>query len=117
MNNKDIINKFREIVEESREEDIYNYYTNLRNTLELLEKLEKENEVLNNKQTKIIADSFHEKMTEKFDEDFIPKYKIKEKIEELEKEKEDVADEINFKAFYRITDLKNIEIDILQKLL
>lgn len=48
---------------------------------------------------------------------YIPKSKIKEKIEELEKEKNTVIEEINFKAFYRITDLKNVEISVLQELL
>ena len=50
-------------------------------------------------------------------DDYIPKSKIKEKIEKLEKEKNTVIEEINFKAFYRITDLKNVEISVLQELL
>ena len=50
-------------------------------------------------------------------EDYIPKSKVKEKIEKLERQKETVIDEINFKAFYKITDLKNVEIGILKQLL
>ena len=42
--------------------------------------------------------------------------KIKAKIEELEKEK-NIPEEMDFKAFYRIKDLKNIEIAVLQSLL
>ena len=41
---------------------------------------------------------------------------IKAKIEELEKEK-NIPKEMDFKAFYRIKDLKNIEIAVLQSLL
>lgn len=44
------------------------------------------------------------------------KDKIKAKIEELEKEK-NIPEEMDFKAFYRIKDLKNIEIAVLQSLL
>ena len=40
---------------------------------------------------------------------FIPKSKIKEKIEKLERQKETVIDELNFKAFYKITDLKKLK--------
>ena len=43
-------------------------------------------------------------------------YKIKAKIEECEKEK-NIPYEMDFKAFYRIKDLKNIEIKVLQSLL
>lgn len=49
--------------------------------------------------------------------DFIPKQKIRDKIKELELEKEKVPSEIDFKAFYRISDLKNIEIGVLKSLL
>ena len=49
-------------------------------------------------------------------ENCIPKSKVKEKIEELEKLK-DVPHELDFKAFYRIKDLRNIEIGVLQELL
>ena len=44
------------------------------------------------------------------------KDKIKAKIEELEKEK-NIPEEMDFKAFYRIKDLKNIEIKVLESLL
>lgn len=42
--------------------------------------------------------------------------KIKAKIEEIEKEK-NIPQEIDFKAFYRIKDLKNIEIKVLESLI
>lgn len=51
-----------------------------------------------------------------FQENFVRKDKIKAKIEELEKEK-NIPKEMDFKAFYRIKDLKNIEIAVLQSLL
>ena len=51
-----------------------------------------------------------------FKENFVSKDKIKAKIEELEKEK-NIPKEMDFKAFYRIKDLKNIEIAVLQSLL
>ena len=47
---------------------------------------------------------------------YISKDKIKEKIEELEKEK-NIPHEIDFKAFYRIEDLKNIQLSTLKELL
>ena len=43
--------------------------------------------------------------------------KIKAKIEECEKEKNIIQSEMDFEAFYRIKDLKNIEIEVLQSLL
>ena len=48
--------------------------------------------------------------------DSIPKSKVKEKIEEIEKLK-DVPHELDFKAYYRVKDLRNIKIGILQQLL
>lgn len=51
-----------------------------------------------------------------FKENFIPKSKVKEKIEEIEKLK-DVPHELDFKVYYRVKDLRNIEIGILQQLL
>ena len=51
-----------------------------------------------------------------FKENFIPKSKVKEKIEEIEKLK-DVPHELDFKPYYRVKDLRNIEIGILQQLL
>lgn len=58
----------------------------IENLISRNKKLEQENKILKNKQTKIIADSFHEKMAKKFDDDFIKKSKIKAKIEELQNE-------------------------------
>ena len=48
--------------------------------------------------------------------DSIPKSKVKEKIEEIEKLK-DIPHELDFKAYYRVKDIRNIEIEILQQLL
>jgi hypothetical protein len=56
--------------------------SDIENLIKRNKELEQENKILKNKQTKIIADSFHEKMAKKFDDDFIPKSKVKEKIEE-----------------------------------
>lgn len=49
--------------------------------------------------------------------DYIPIKDIEDKIKEKIIEKENVPNEIDFKAFYRLTDLKNIEIQILQELI
>ena len=49
-------------------------------------------------------------------DNFVHKDKIKAIIEELEKEK-NIPEEMDFKAFYRIKDLKNIEIAVMQSLL
>lgn len=49
--------------------------------------------------------------------DYISKDKIRDKIEQIKKEKENVIEEVNFKVFYRITDLKEIEMKVLQELL
>lgn len=49
---------------------------------------------------------------------YINKDKIKEKIEELEKDKnKPMPHELDFKAFYRIEDVINVEIGILKELL
>lgn len=87
MSNKDII-ILEDIVNEYKDYFCGNY--NIINDMglklahiEAIENLLEENRILKNNQTKIIADSFHEKMAEKFDEDFIPKSKIYEKIEKL----------------------------------
>lgn len=48
---------------------------------------------------------------------YISKDKIREKIEEKEKQKEEVPHEMDFRAFYRISDLKEVEIGALKELL
>lgn len=113
---EDILNKFKDIVEESREECIYDYYVNLRNTLELLENLINRNKQLeadNYEQNNIInnyieIEKEHKKengeLRERIKEletinkmqeyrisviderELILKSKVREKIEELEKE-------------------------------
>ena len=55
------------------------------------------------------------KIIENYKQNYISKDKIKEKIEEIEKF--EVEHEMDFKAFYRIKDIKRIEIAVLQKLL
>ena len=47
---------------------------------------------------------------------YVTKAKIKEKIKELEEEK-NISEGMYIKAFYRIKDLKNIEIAVLESLL
>lgn len=49
-------------------------------------------------------------------DDYISKDKIKEKIEEVEKKKEK-TEILDFKAFYSIKEIKNIEINILKEIL
>ena len=51
-----------------------------------------------------------------FGNDYILKSKVKEKIEEI-KGLEDIPKEIDFKAYYRVKDLRNIQIQVLQELL
>lgn len=86
----------------------------IENLIKGYKELEEENKILKNKQTKVIADSFHEKMAEKFDEDFIPKSKVREKIEELEKE-------INGDNYWKYTEHEYIgmqyQVEILKQLL
>lgn len=48
-------------------------------------------------------------------DNYIEKSKVREKIEDIEKF--EVEHELDFKAFYRIEDLKRIEIAVLQELL
>ena len=50
-------------------------------------------------------------------DNYISKDKIKEEIEKREKQKEEVPHEMDFHAFYRISDLKEIEIGALKQLL
>lgn len=86
--------------------------------LNLIEKQSKEIEkyknVIDNREF-----TWKQKYEETFEyvkENFINQDKIKAKIEEIEKEK-NIPKEMDFKAFYRIKDLKNIEIAVLQSLL
>ena len=50
-------------------------------------------------------------------DNYISKDKIKVKIAEYDKKKKDIPHEIDLKAFYTITDIRNIQIDVLQSLL
>lgn len=107
------------------EEKPYNKKETINIILNLIEKQHKEIEELKN-----ITKSYDSFLgTEKiviadknffvngyFRENYVSKDKIKAKIKELEKEK-NIPQEMDFKAFYRIEDLKNIEIDVLQSLL
>lgn len=54
---------------------------------------------------------------EVIEKDYVSKDKIKEKIKEINKQKEKILHEIDFKAFYRFSDLKDFEINILKELL
>lgn len=88
--------------------------------VERYNQLEKEIEELKNKNKKL-KDKAKELIFEKQELtsallDSTPNDKIKAKIEECEKEK-NIPHEMDFKAFYRIKDLKNIEIKVLQSLL
>lgn len=117
MNNKDII-ILKDIVNEYKDYFCgnYNIINDMRLKLahiEAIENLLEENRILKDNQTKIIADSFHEKMAEKFDEDFIPKYKIKEKIEKLNEEM--LKEENSLELFYRKKYCKEFLEELLQK--
>ena len=81
-----------------------------RKLIDLIEKQSKEIEELKEK------NKFLNWYFENQKDNFVHKNKIKAKIEELEKEK-NIPQEMDFKAFYRIKDLKNIEIAVLQSLL
>lgn len=96
--------------EEYEEKEIAEYITTI---LNLIEKQSKEIEEL--KKPKYIINCKTNEIT-KLTNDFVSKDKIKAKIEELENEK-NIPEEMDFKAFYRIKDLKNIEIAVLQSLL
>lgn len=72
---EDILSKFRNIVEESREECIYDYYIDLRNTLELLENLINRNKELEEEDLKIRA-----KFILSLD-DYIPKSELQELLD------------------------------------
>lgn len=56
-------------------------------------------------------------LDELIDKNYISKDKIREKIEEIEKEKTEVIHELDFKGFYTLSQLKDIEISILKRLL
>ena len=78
--------------------------------LNLIEKQEKEIEYLKSQipTDKIFYYSY---------KDFISKDKIKAKIGEYDKKKKDIPHEIDLKAFYTISDIRNIQIDVLKALL
>lgn len=56
-------------------------------------------------------------VVEEYIRNSINKDKIREKIEELEKEKTEVIHELDFKSFYTLSQLKDIEISVLNELL
>lgn len=79
-------------------------------------KLQKEIKELENR-IDLGLDFRNEEIDKYMQENYISKDKIREKIEEKEKQKEKVPHEMNFKAFYRISDLKEVEIGVLKELL
>ena len=79
--------------------------------LNLIEKQQKEIEVL-----KLVHETYKEEI-KSIEDRYISKDKIKEEIEKREKQKEEVPHEMDFQAFYRIRDLKEIEIGALKQLL
>ena len=102
-----------------------NLEDNIQTILNLIEKQQKEIEELKNitksydsflGDEKIVIADKNFFVNGYFQENFVRKDKIKAKIEECEKEK-NIPQEMDFKAFYRIKDLKNIEIAVLQSLL
>lgn len=93
MNNNDIkkLEKFIGVSKEIKETPEYVFIENIEiekeqylEIVHIIEDLIEENKMLNNKQTKIIADSFHEKMAEKFNENFILKSEVIEKANNYE---------------------------------
>jgi hypothetical protein len=88
MNNIDILEEFKELVEESRQEDNYEYYIKLRNTLDLLEKIITENKELD----KFIKEGITIEPNSPYEnfqlnylrENFIQKSKVKELLKEIE---------------------------------
>ncbi len=81
----------------------------------------KENEELKLKERRRIIGKYgeleiHDVINRTLSNDYIPVQKVKDKIEELQ-QKENIIHEVNFKTFYRITDLKDVEIKVLQELL
>ena len=116
MSEKDIIDKFIEIVENAREESWYEYYDTLRNTLDLIKKLQQELQAEKEK-NKNLEKCLQAKVVRDFDY-FISKDKIKEKIKELEKSKEldedrkklpfDLLQEQNKNIDYEIQALKEL---------
>ena len=80
--------------------------------LNVFEKQQKEIEELKYKVREHICIEAHEQVKQLY----VTKAKIKEKIKELEEEK-NISEGMYIKAFYRIKDLKNIEIAVLESLL
>ena len=106
---KDIINEFKDIVEESRTEDNTEYYIKLRNTLDLLENI-----IAINKELKQELDSVKEiYYTQKeIEKDYIPKSKVKELRDKYKKEiekfenkricdRQDLIDERIYRVYYK----------------
>lgn len=88
MNNEDI-KILEEFIEYVKKKDEIKFISpteihSIEHLIARNKELEEENKLYKNKQTKIIADSFHEKMAKKFDEDFIPKSKVREILEKIE---------------------------------
>ncbi len=87
MSEEIIRQQFEEIVEESRQEDVYEYYIKLRNMLDLYNREKEKNQVIevfrkdlpeNVNIVCMIRDDFERNF------DFVSKDKIREKIEDLE---------------------------------
>lgn len=67
---------------------------------------------------KIILNLIEKQQKEMVEENnYISKDKIKAKIAEYDKKKKDIPHEIDLKAFYTISDIRNIQIDVLESLL
>lgn len=90
------------------------HYEQIKILLNLIEKQQKEIEEL--KKPKFIM-NFETGTITQIDNNFIAKDKIREKIKELEKEKTEVIHELDFKSFYTLSQLKDIEISVLNELL
>ena len=104
------------------QQGIRNLRENLRIVLPVIEKQSKEIEILNENMNLLREQNISYKQSihglKEINKIINKKWKdkIKAKIEELEKEK-NIPKEIDFKAFYRIKDLKNIEIKVLESIL
>lgn len=110
---KDLKQRANEMLNDNYErkigdEEIYTIICELENFYTAYEKEKEKNKELTERVLKLESDKFWDNV--------VSKSKIKAKIEELEKEK-NIPEEMDFKAFYRIKDLKNIEIAVLQSLL
>ena len=91
------------------------YIVSIQIVKNLIETLISENKELKEK-IKEINEEYNAEQKHEM-ENTIPKSKVEEKIKELEKQIEEMPSEINFSAFYRMKDLKNVEIGVLQSLL